>query len=113
MSSGSSDRARVQTRKGFDQSDVQQLMSGGNTLSSQNVSRVNTPNVQEQTQRTLFRGSGRRVGITRNSPFKGTFSSASREDVDQLLERFRARRQFISTKTQRPGITQLMTGGGQ
>lgn len=116
MANGSADfsnlrnRAKVTTKTGFAQPEVTRLMSQGDNLSSSNFSeKVSNPKMKKR-QIIKRKGMDPYVHYT-DSAYLGKFSGASKEEVDRLMERFSARRKFISTKKQRPGITQLMSKG--
>jgi hypothetical protein len=114
MASGSSNISNklsfITTKTGFAQPEIIRLMSQGDNLSSSNFSeKVSKPKMKKR-QKVNRKGTDPYV-YNAGTNYLGKFSGASKEDVDRLMERFSARRQFISTKKQRPGITQLMSKG--
>jgi hypothetical protein len=103
-------RAKVTTKTGFAQPEVIRLMSQGDNLSSSNFSeKASKPKMKKR--QTIKRIGKDPYVYHAGTNYLGKFSGASKEEVDRLMERFSARRQFISTKKQRPGITQLMSKG--
>ena len=116
MANGSADfsnlrnRAKVTTKTGFAQPEIIRLMSQGDNLSSSNFSEKASKPTMKKRQTVKRKGRDPYVHNA-GTNYLGKFSGASKEDVDRLMERFSARRQFISTRKQRPGITQLMSKG--
>tara|TARA_R110000782_G_scaffold256878_1_gene346102 strand:- start:3247 stop:3615 length:369 start_codon:yes stop_codon:yes gene_type:complete len=112
-SSSGGRRSHSTTKSGFSESDVQNFLKGGNTLSRDTKESISSikPNMQHNVIKTTenssgikkFFGMGEGGNTTTESGFMGKFSGMGQEELDRLTNSFLQRQSNIKQRVAQPG----------